>query len=143
MSEGHEVVIDSAALADYVERVARLMREQQSLAEDISELCAAADQAGVASKREIRKLARESLMEPEVLTAQLVRMQELRDALKSFAGTPLGEAAMRRETAEVVEMHKPRPFAEQTVHNPQRRRGRPRKNLIEAAREHLGGSPVA
>jgi uncharacterized protein (UPF0335 family) len=122
-------VIDAEALNDYVSRVASLMREQQGLADDIKNVCASADEAGVASKREIRKLARERLMEPDVLDAQLTRMQDLRDALRSFVTTPLGEAAVKRE-AEVVEM--PRPFAEQTVHDPARKRGRPRTSPAEA-----------
>jgi uncharacterized protein (UPF0335 family) len=136
MSEEREQVIDAEPLNNYVNRVASLMREQQTLAEDIKELCASADEAGVASKREIRKLARETLLEPEVLDAQLTRMQDLRDALRSFASTPLGAAAVKRE-AEVVEM--PHPFAAQTIHDPARPRGRRRKSPAEAL---FGGDPV-
>jgi uncharacterized protein (UPF0335 family) len=133
-------VIDAEALNDYVSRVASLMREQQGLADDIKNVCASADEAGVASKREIRKLARERLMEPDVLDAQLTRMQDLRDALRSFVTTPLGEAAMRSAESEPANgaMAMPRPFAEQPVHEPQRRRGRPRQVLFD--QEHPFGT---
>jgi uncharacterized protein (UPF0335 family) len=140
MAKTYDGPIDAPALNDYVERVSRLMTEQAGLAEDIAEICASADEAGIASKREIRRLARERLMEPEVLQSQLQRMDDLRHALADFTTTPLGEAAMERAEATAT---KPRPFAEQTVHPP--RRGRPRKSVDDAfaeARAHLGGEPA-
>jgi uncharacterized protein (UPF0335 family) len=136
--------IDAAALKNYVERVSRLMGEQKALAEDIAGVCAEAEEAGVASKREIRKLARESQMEPEVLQSQLQRMDDLRQALGGFGSTPLGEAAMasaehdlaarRAENIAATEASRddrngqtadrPKPFAAQPVHAPERKRGR-------------------
>jgi uncharacterized protein (UPF0335 family) len=136
MAKTYDGPIDATALNDYVERVSRLMTEQAGLAEDIAEICASADEAGVASKREIRRLARERLIDPEVLRSQLERMDELRHALGAFDTTPLGEAAMERAEATAT---KPRPFAEQTVHDP--RRTRKRKTVDDAfaeARAHLG-----
>jgi uncharacterized protein (UPF0335 family) len=119
--------IDAAALKNYVDRVSRLMGEQKSLGEDIAEVCAEADEAGVASKREIRKLARESLMEPEVLQSQLQRMDDLRQALREFGSTPLGKAAMER--AEDDPAPRPKPFAAQPVHS-ERKRGRRAKLVL-------------
>ena len=86
--------INAASLARYVERVAEVMEQQKALAEDIAAICGEADEAGVASKRELRRLARESLMEPDVLSEQLARMADLRAALGSYAATPLGAAAL-------------------------------------------------
>lgn len=93
---GHnsEGAIDGESLARDVARVAGLMREQKAIGEDIKEICAAADEAGTCSKRELRRLARESLMDQEVLSAQLERMAALRDALGAFVDTPLGESAV-------------------------------------------------
>jgi uncharacterized protein (UPF0335 family) len=140
--------IDAAALKNYVDRVSRLMGEQKSLGEDIAQVCAEADEAGVASKREIRKLARESQMEPEVLQSQLQRMDDLRQALGGFGSTPLGEAAMERAEDDVAArraaniaaieasrdarngQQKPKPFAAQPVHDPERKRGRARKPVL-------------
>lgn len=105
-------MIDADALKSYIDRAANVMTEQKELNEALKEICAEADEAGVATKREIRRLARESLMDHEVLHAQLDRMDALRAALGGFAETPLGAAA--------VEQAQPR------------RRGRPRKNGTEA-----------
>ncbi len=106
-------MIDADALKRYIERAARTMQEQKALAEDLKEICAEADEAEVATKREVRRLARESLMDHEVLHAQLDRMDALRAALGGFAETELGLAAQRVEQAP-------------------RRRGRPRKNGAES-----------
>jgi uncharacterized protein (UPF0335 family) len=138
--------IDAEALKGYVDRVSRLMEEQKSLGEDIAEVCGEADEAGVASKREIRKLARESLMEPEVLQSQLQRMDDLRQALGAFGSTPLGAAAMedlatRRPeniAAASRDARKPKPFAAQPVHDPERRRGRRKPILFD--QEHPQGT---
>jgi uncharacterized protein (UPF0335 family) len=140
--------IDAQALKGYVDRVSRLMEEQKSLGEDIAQVCAEADEAGVASKREIRKLARESLMEPEVLQNQLQRMDDLRQALGAFDSTPLGAAAMedlatrRAENIAATEAsrdaRKPKPFAAQPVHDPERKRGRRKPVLFD--QEHPQGT---
>jgi uncharacterized protein (UPF0335 family) len=132
--------IDAQALKGYVDRVSRLMGEQKALGEDIAQVCAEADEAGIASKREIRKLARESQMEPEVLQSQLQRMDDLRQALGGFGSTPLGAAAMedlatrRAENIAATEAsrdaRKPKPFAAQPVHDPERKRGRRAKPVL-------------
>ncbi len=108
-------MIDAEALKRYISRAAHVMEEQKALAEGLKEICSEADEAGVATKREVRRLARESLMDHEVLHAQLDRMDALRAALGGFAATELGLAAQR--VAQQVE-----PQAAP------RRRGRPRKN---------------
>ncbi len=142
--------INASALATYVERVSRLMEEQKNLGKDIAEVCAEADEAGVASKREIRRLARESMMEPDVLQAQLSRMDDLRRALGQFEATPLGQAAVQHESnghdiAATPQVARPKKkFAEQPVTAP-RRRGRPSKTTpsvdeaLALSRQHLGG----
>jgi uncharacterized protein (UPF0335 family) len=133
--------IDAPALKGYVDRVSRLMEEQKALGEDIAEVCAEADEAGVASKREIRKLARESLMEPEVLQSQLQRMDDLRQALGGFGSTPLGAAAMEDLAARRADngtQTKPKPFAAQPVHDPERKRGRRKPVLFD--QEHPQGT---
>ena len=139
--------INAASLARYVERVAEVMEQQKALAEDIAAICGEADEAGVASKRELRRLARESLMEPDVLSEQLARMADLRAALGSYAATPLGAAALAVRPAPppgpppASRSHAPKPakaFAEQPLGKP---RGRPRKAARDAladARLHLG-----
>jgi uncharacterized protein (UPF0335 family) len=142
--------INAGALRSYVQRVAALMEEQKGLAEDIKNACAEADEGGIASKRELRRLARESLMEHDVLEQQLSRMEDLRAALADYASTPLGAAAVEAvEEADdpwadefadldIPPAPKPRAFAEQ----PMRPRGRPRKakagDALAAARAHFG-----
>jgi hypothetical protein len=159
MAREYNAPIDADALREVVEDVADEMRGQKAAAERIADRCATAAEAGVASKKEIRRLARETLMEPEVLQSQLARMRDLRDALGIFADTPLGEAALAAEAdhsaarADAMSRTtkpptlKPRPFAKQPVHRP---RGRPRKtppapsvdDALAAARSHLGGEPA-
>lgn len=78
-----------------VERVASLMREQKSIGDDIKEICKASSDAGRASSKEVRRHARESLMDHEVLRSQLERDDLLRHALGVLADTPLGNAAVR------------------------------------------------
>lgn len=85
--------IDREALRRFVSRAAAVMLEQKNLGEDLKEICAECDEAGVASKKEIRKLARETLMDKDILEAQLERMDFLRRALGQLADTPLGVAA--------------------------------------------------
>jgi hypothetical protein len=96
-------------------------------------------------------------MEPDVLQAQLSRMDDLRAALGTFAATPLGAAAVEREAAappanghEVASAPQVRmpakKFAEQPVTAP-RPRGRPPKarppgvdEALALSRQHLGGN---
>ncbi len=120
-------MIDADALKRYIDRAANLMQEQKGLAEDLKEICSEADEAGVATKREVRRLARESLMDHEVLHAQLDRMDALRAALGGFAETDLGRAAQQAAAAQQQ--------ASTRVERPAipRRRGRPRKNGEETA----------
>lgn len=104
--------IDAAALKRYVERAAGVMEEQRALGEDLKEICTEADEAGVCTKRDLRRRARESLMDPEVLQAQLATAEAQRTALGWFNNLPVG--------AEPT-------FEDLDAANP-RRRGRPRKN---------------
>lgn len=139
-------VIKEGALARYVERVEHLHEERASLGEDIKAVMEEAKNAGFVPKI-IRQMVRERKMEPTELQDHLALLDSYRRALGMLAGTPLGDAAMDRAEA-IHAAHppagkrgrKPRPFAEQPVHQP-RPRGRPRKNVSEAladARLHLG-----
>jgi hypothetical protein len=85
------------SFVDYRNRVAELMRQQKDLGDDIKELCAQCDEAGFASKSELRTMARESLKDQDVLKAKLDRMAELRAQLGALADTPLGEVTLQRE----------------------------------------------
>lgn len=90
--------IDAGSLESYVDRAASVMKEQKQLGEALKAICAEGDESGVASKKEIRELARESLMDPDVLHAKLDRMDTLRHALGEFVRTPLGAAAQAAAT---------------------------------------------
>ena len=124
MAKTYDSPIDAEALNEAVDRAVQVMIDQKSLAEDLARICADADEAGVASKREIRRLARERLMDPEVLHSQLERMATLREALGSFAATPLGDAAVKVAESEPPgsdrRAERPTPFARQTIHPPRR-----------------------
>jgi hypothetical protein len=89
--------LDGEQLKKRVAEAAELMMEQKKLSEDLKELCREADEAGVCSKSELRRRARESLMDPEILEAQLQRDADLRAALGWFVKTPLGEAAVKAQ----------------------------------------------
>jgi uncharacterized protein (UPF0335 family) len=116
-------MIDGDALKRYVSRAIRLLDEQDEafeehikpLKEDLNEVYKEAKSAGFV-RAHLRKIVQEQRMNPEERNA----IEALRHALGEFAETPLGEAAVEREEA------------------PRRRRGRPARAPIEAAREHLG-----
>jgi hypothetical protein len=106
--------IDGEQLKKRVAEAAELMTEQKKLGEDLKELCREADEAGVCSKSELRRRARESLMDPEILQSQLQRDADLRAALGWFAEEPLGKAAIQAQ-------------------QPTRRPGRSRKSAADEA----------
>src|SRR6266550_2832614 len=85
-------MIDGSSLKGYVERVVRLAEERKVLNEDIKEVCEEAKEAGFPSKQ-IRQLAREQMMDPEVLEDHLAQMESLRHAIGQLQGTPLGKSA--------------------------------------------------
>jgi hypothetical protein len=88
-------------------------------------------------------MVKERALDPQIRHDQYAIRDEYRRALGLYADTELGAAALRSfseggERAEATAT-KPRPFAEQTVHNP--RRSRKRKTVNEAfakALAHLG-----
>jgi hypothetical protein len=143
--------INADMLRVYVERASEVMERQRALGDDLKLICAEADEGGIASKRELRRLARESLMEPDVLEQQLSRMEDLRAALADYASTPLGAAAVEAveeaddpwadefSNLDIPPAPKPRAFAAQPLGRP---RGRPRKakagDALAAARAHFG-----
>jgi uncharacterized protein (UPF0335 family) len=112
-------MIDGEALKGFVERGKSIKEAQKELAEELKDLCAEADEAGVCSKRELRQLCTEAMKDPDILVSHLERMNSLRQALGRFADEPLGKAAM------------------QAASKPMRGPGRPRKN---AAQQALNGS---
>jgi uncharacterized protein (UPF0335 family) len=134
------------ALDSFVLRIEAMDLERAEHNARRVELFEEAKQAGLVPAI-LRQIVAERKLEPELRNWRYQLLDAYRRALGMLADTPLGEAAMRQAAGEttgefVHRMHtaeKPRPFAEQTVHEPQRLRGRrPRKNPIEAAREHLG-----
>lgn len=88
-------VIDGAGLKRFVDRVIALIENRKAINEDISEVIAEASESGFVGKQ-IRQLAREAMMEPEVLSDHLSQMDTLRHALGQYSNTPLGNAAMAR-----------------------------------------------
>ncbi len=105
--------IDADALKQYIERAANIMKEQKDLSEDLKEICAEASEAGVATSKDLRRRARESLMDPEVLYAQLETARAQREALGWFNDLPKGSEPTFDD---LIESAKPK------------RRGRPRRN---------------
>jgi uncharacterized protein (UPF0335 family) len=93
MGDNSSGVIDGEGLNKVVDAVAELMTQQKALADDIKELCKDASEKGVATSKAIRTLARERLVDPEVVKAHLDYMDSLRAALGPFIDTPLGAAA--------------------------------------------------
>jgi len=138
------VEVENEALARYVDRLEGLDVERQQLNSRIRVVYDEAKEAGF-QPQILRQIVRERKLEPEVRRDQYALLDAYRRALGMLADTPLGEAAMRTAgngTAHIMAAERPRPFAEQTVHEP-RRRGRPRKDFAETAREFFGGEPVA
>src|SRR5215475_5212817 len=148
MSELHteSYGLNTEALARYVERIEGLDVERQQLNSRVRVVYDEAKKAGFQPPI-VRQIVRERKLEPEVRNDQYRLLDQYRAALGLYADTELGAWAMQRAADAsgwplknpVVE--RPRPFAEQTVHEP-RRRGRPRKDFAETAREFFGGEPV-
>jgi uncharacterized protein (UPF0335 family) len=123
-------MVDRKKLTDYRDRIARIMEEQKALSVDIKEIAAQCDEAGVASKKEIRKLARESLMDQDVLHDQLERMDLLRGALGVLVDTPLGQATVEAKgRADAKKRGRPRPAPNKA------------DAALERAQQHLGTVP--
>ena len=131
-------VINRDALKSYVDRVAKLHDERDELNETIRAIYREAKEAGF-DTTVLREIVREYRTDAEPRSSRYALLDAYRRALGMLADTPLGEAAMARETAAV---ERPKPFAEQPI----KRRGRPRKNgnaavddALDRARTHLGG----
>ncbi len=122
-------MIDGEAVKRFVSRVSVLMEEQKAIGDDIKEICAEFAESGHGTSKELRQLARESLKEPEVLSAHLERMDMLRHALGGFADTPLGEAAIDN----VAQFNEE---ADRRVKGSRRSRS---KDAMQAAQDHLNG----
>lgn len=119
---------------------------------DMRELYAEVKEAGF-DVTMFRMMLKEYRMDSDARTS-LYQSQEkyrIKAGLLASIG-PLGEAAVEREEREAAAAgheypshrwaEKPQPFAEQTVHDPERPRGRGRPKkidaAIEAARAHIG-----
>jgi uncharacterized protein (UPF0335 family) len=138
-------VINEQALERYVSRIENLHNERKSLNEDIKEVYGEAKDAGFDTTI-LREIVRERQMEEPARHSRYALLDSYRRALGMLADTPLGEAAMRQAEAETSNgagrARKPRSFAEQPITAP-RRRGRPRKDPLAAARAHLGEEETA
>ena len=149
------------ALGRFVTRIEILRDERKGINNTLKEVYEEVRQAGMDAET-VRQMVRERELDPVVRQNQYDLRDEYRRALGLYADTPLGqamepgvtqeealskaEAAVKsRQKSAKSAARKPRPFAEQPVHPPQRGRGRPRKTVDEAfaeARAHLEGEPA-
>ncbi len=90
------VPVSGEMLEKYVRSAWEVMKEQKRLGDELKQICADGDEAGAASKAEIRQLARERLKDPDIVSQKLERMDVLRRALGDFCETGLGKAASDR-----------------------------------------------
>jgi uncharacterized protein (UPF0335 family) len=131
--------MDTDALGRFIDRLEIHYDERKQLNEDIRGVYEEIRQAGMDAET-VRIMVKERALDPQIRHDQYAIRDEYRRALGLYADTPLGEAATERAEATAT---KPRPFAEQTVHDP--RRSRKRKTVDDAfaeARAHLGGEPA-
>lgn len=129
-----QTAIDTA-LVGYVDRIESLHIERDEKTADIKVVYGEVRDAGFQVGM-VRQMVKERRMDPDARNAKYQLEEEYRCKLGMLADLPLGEAATR---AEFGVLARPRPFAEQPVHEP-RRRGRPRKidQHLDNARRHLG-----
>jgi uncharacterized protein (UPF0335 family) len=126
--------VNRDALGRFIGRLEIHYEERKELNETIGGVYEEIRQAGLDAET-VRVMVKEKALDPVVRQDQYDLRDEYRRALGLYADTPLGGAAMER--ADTVS--KPRPFADQTVHDP--RRTRKRKTVDEAfaeARAQLG-----
>jgi uncharacterized protein (UPF0335 family) len=127
--------VNRDALGRFIGRLEIHYEERRELNETIRGVYEEIRQAGMDAET-VRIMVKERALDTQIRQDQYAIRDEYRQALGLYADTKLGEAAMERAEATAT---RPRPFAEQTVHNP--RRGRKRKTVDEAfaeARAHLG-----
>jgi uncharacterized protein (UPF0335 family) len=138
--------VNRDALGRFISRLEMHYAERKELNETIGGVYEEIRQGGMDAET-VRVMVKERALDPQIRHDQYDLRDEYRRALGLFADTELGEAAMERaETMTPLRSGgatqgkaKPRPFAEQTVHNP--RRTRKRKTVDDAfaeARAHLG-----
>jgi uncharacterized protein (UPF0335 family) len=133
-------VINGEALERFVLRIEALDEERAEHNATRREVYDQAKEAGLVPAI-LRQIVKERKLDAEIRNFQYALLDAYRRKLGLLADLPLGEAAMKREEAKVAEIRKPRPFAEQTVHDPARPRGHPRKTPEQAftdAQAHLG-----
>jgi len=121
-------------LQQFVERINREKDEIAIHNAAIKEIVAEAKEAGHVPKH-LRQIVRESRLEPDVRKDHLATLDQMRRELGWFADTPLGEAAMQRAAEPNGAPARPKPFAEQPVHQA-KPRGRPRKVLFDQEHPH-------
>lgn len=79
----------------FIERIERLEEEKKGVADDIRDTYAEAKSQGYCPKT-MRQIVRERKMEPHDRAEQEMILETYKIALGMLAGTPLGDAAMRR-----------------------------------------------
>jgi uncharacterized protein (UPF0335 family) len=151
------VEISGEALRRYVEPIEELMGDRQALNRKITAVYRKAKEAGYQTPI-LRVIIAERALEPQVWADQQTLLQQYRQALGMFADTPLGEAAMQsaeedltarraeniaateasRDARNGSDVKKPKPFAEQPLHNSERKRGRRKPVLFD--QEHPQGT---
>lgn len=91
-------VIAAGQLRSFVERIERLEEEKAAIATDISEIYREAKGQGFDTKT-LRKVIQLRRLEAHERQEQQAMLDLYLDALGMLTGTPLGDAALRREVA--------------------------------------------
>jgi uncharacterized protein (UPF0335 family) len=127
--------VNRDALGRFIDRLEIHYNDRKELNETIRGVYEEIRQAGMDAET-VRVMVKERALDPQIRQDQYAIRDEYRRALGLYADTELGAAAMERAETTAT---KPRPFAEQTVHDP--RRTRERKTVDDAfaeARAQLG-----
>jgi uncharacterized protein (UPF0335 family) len=142
------VEISGDALRRYVEPIEELMGDRRELNRKITAVYRKAKEAGYQTPI-LRVIISERALDQQVWADQQALLQQYRQALGMIADLPLGEAAMAsaeddlatRRAANIAMTEasrdarngsegKPKPFAEQPVHDPARKRTRRAKPVL-------------
>jgi uncharacterized protein (UPF0335 family) len=119
--------IETEALDRYVSRLEALHDERGELNASIKGVYDEAKNAGFVTAI-IRQIVKERRMEETERHDHYALLEAYRSALGMLADLPLGQAAMER--AEDDPAPRPKPFAAQPVHDPERKRGRRAKLVL-------------
>jgi uncharacterized protein (UPF0335 family) len=128
--------IETETLDRYVSRLEALNDERGEVNASIKAVYEEAKNAGFVTAI-IRQIVKERRMEETERHDHYALLDAYRSALGMLAELPLGQAAMDAAARNGQDVPKPKPFAAQPVHDPERKRGR-RKVLFD--QEHPQGT---